>query len=558
MQRQHKLSSRILTNVVAILVASMLIGFALITLTTRNDIQGEYEQRALVIAETFAQMPAVRRAMVDPTPAARKEIQTLAQQVRRRTRATYVVVINRHGVRYSHPDPKLIGKKVAEPVVSLDGRSYLRIDHGKMGASANARTPLRAPSGRIVGEVSAGIVEGRISDQMLAELPSLLLYFLCALGIGVIASVMLARRLKRSTFGLELEQIAALVQEREAMLHAIGDGVVTLDREGRITLVNNEARRLLGLSVDPIGHKLAPLLGLERLRELLSKPEGSSEQLVLTDEHVLVVSCMPVSRDGRELGSVLTVRDRTELEGLLRELDSVGALTNALRAQQHEFSNRMHTVAGLIELGAYDEAARYSVDISGAANGLADTLRERIERPELAALVLAKTAVAAERDVELELAASSSLADSGPSGRALLTIVGNLIDNAIDAAADGPAPRRVSVALNGSPDVITIRVKDSGRGVPERLRELIFTDGFTTKGADGPRKRGLGLALVHRLVHRMDGTISVQREHGQTTFTVTLPQASEPGATDTPPAKSELGLALAASRPRRRSLRRDD
>src|SRR6202011_1507135 len=145
--------------------------------------------------------------------------------------------------RYSHPNPALIGRRVSEPVIALDGRDHIGVDHGNLGVSANAKTPVRAADGPVIGEVSAGILEGQVSDQLLHELPSLLLYFACALAIGVVASLTLARRLKRSTFGLELDEIAALVQEREAMLHGIREGVITLDRAGRITLVNDEARR---------------------------------------------------------------------------------------------------------------------------------------------------------------------------------------------------------------------------------------------------------------------------------------------------------------------------
>ena len=168
---------------------------------------------------------------------------------------------------------------------------------------------------------------------------------------------------------------------------------------------------------------------------------------------MLVVNRMTVSRDGRELGAVITLRDRTELEGLMRELDGVDALTDALRAQQHEFSNRMHTVAGLIELGDRDGAVRYAIDVSDASGGLAEVIRERIERPELAAMLLAKTTIAAERNVALELTADSRLADSGADTAALLTIVGNLIDNAIDAAALAPPPAWVSVRLAAEGDV---------------------------------------------------------------------------------------------------------
>ena len=531
MRRTRQLSTRILASVVAILLASTLVGFALVTLRQRTELEHQYQQRALAVAQTFAATPTIREALVRRSPADRRLIQSLAEQVRHATHATYIVVIDRNGIRYSHTYPWLIGKRITEPVVALDGRNHLAVDPGNLGDSANARVPLRAPGGPdspIIGEVSAGILEGQVSDQLLRELPSLLLYFACALAIGVVASITLARRLKRSTFGLELEDIAALMQEREAMLHGIREGVITLDQEGRVTLINDEARRLIPLDGDPVGRPIEAVVSHRRLGDLLTGALAGPDTVVLTDEHILMVNRMPVSRDGRDLGAVVTLRDRTELEGLLRELDSVDALTDALRAQQHEFSNRMHTVAGLIELGDHQAAVGYALDVSGATAGLAEAIRERVEAPEIAALLLAKTTVAAERGVHLVLSDDSRLAQTEIETRTLLSIVGNLIDNAIDAATAGCDSANVTVRLTTCEENVTIQVSDTGPGVPKELSGRIFTDGFTTKSPDGRGHRGIGLALVHRLVSRAGGTIDVDCS-GATTFTVVLPSKGRGG-----------------------------
>jgi two-component system CitB family sensor kinase len=233
---------------------------------------------------------------------------------------------------------------------------------------------------------------------------------------------------------------------------------------------------------------------------------------------------MPVHRQGRDLGAVITLRDRTELEGLLRELDSVDALTDTLRAQQHEFSNRMHTVAGLIELGDHDAAVRYALDVSGQSAARGEAIRARVEAPEIAALLIAKTTVATERGVQLELSDESRLTETAIDTNTMLSILGNLIDNAIDAAAVGAAPASVTVRLETRETNVTIEVSDTGPGVPKELDRRIFTDGFTTKSPDGRRHRGIGLALVHRLVSRAGGTITVDCS-GATTFTVVLPTA---------------------------------
>jgi two-component system CitB family sensor kinase len=530
MRRRRQLSNRILASVVVILVATTLVGFTLTTLDQRGQLDHQYQQRALAIAQTFAAIPSIRDALARRDPGGRRLIQSLAEQVRRETGASYIVVIDRNGIRYSHPEPALIGRRITEPVVALDGRDHLGTDHGDLGISANAKTPLRAPNQAVIGEVSAGILERRVSDQLLHELPTLLLYFACAIGIGVVASITLARRLKRSTFGLELEEIASLVQEREAMLHGIREGVITLDPQDRVTLINDEARALIPVGSTALGRPVAELVAPGRLRDVLTGALPGRDEVVLTDAHVLVVNRMPVSRNGRELGAVVTLRDRTELEGLLRELDSIDALTDALRAQQHEFSNRMHTVAGLIELGDPDAAARYALDISSAAGGLAEAIRERIERPEIAALLLAKTTIATERGVELVVSGESRLQSCGVDTSTLLTITGNLIDNAIDAASQATHPARVDVLLLTQEGATTIQVSDTGPGVPEEIAQAIFEDGFTTKPDEGKRHRGLGLALVHRLVRQAGGTIAFEHTDASV-FTVVLPATKVSGVT---------------------------
>jgi two-component system CitB family sensor kinase len=528
MRRRRQLSTRILASVVAIVVASTMVGFVLVTLSQRSELEHHYQQRALAVAQTFATTPSIREGLVRRTRADRRLIQSLAEQVRHETGATYIVVIDQDGLRYSHPDPALIGRRVTEPVIALDGRDHIGVDHGNLGISANAKVPLRAPDGSIIGEVSAGILERQVSDQLLHELPSLLLYFACALAIGVVASLTLARRLKRSTLGLELEEIAALFQEREAMLHGIKEGVITLDPQGRVTLVNDQARRLIPFERDPVGQPIEQVVAHRRLADLLGGALGGDDAVVVTDAHILMVNRMPVVRQGRDLGAVITLRDRTELEGVLRELDSVDALTDALRAQQHEFSNRMHTVAGLIEIGDPDAAVRYALDVSGETAGRAEAIGERVEPPELAALLMAKSTVAAEHGVRLGLTDDSRLAETGIDLSTMVSIIGNLIDNAIDAATEGAAPANVNVRLLTREQQVMIEVSDSGPGVPAELSARIFTDGFSTKPPDGRRHRGIGLALVHRLVSRAGGTITVDCS-GATTFTVVLPAEARSG-----------------------------
>lgn len=525
--RRRRLYAQILTGQLTVLAVTGVVGFVLYARHARDDLDRQFERRALVVAEAAAADPGIRLAMLSGDP--KGTVAALADHIRLATGASYVVVIDRDKRRHSHPNPELIGQRVEEPVVALDGHNHVGVDNGHLGRSANGKAPLRAPDGTVIGEVSAGILENQVSSELSRQVPALLLYSGMALAVGVAVSLLLARRLKRRTLGLELDEIAGLLQEREAMLHGIHEGVVTLDPAGRISLVNDEARRLLGLGAVPVGGTLDSALPPGRLRDLVTgTADMSLDPTVMTDDRCLTVARMPVFLDGNLLGAVVTLHDQTEMVSLLRELDSVRALTDALRAQQHEHANRMHTVAGLLELGRVDEAAAYLQEIAGASAALAETLQERIGNPTVVALLLGKLVVAAEHGVRLQIDAERSLDgvtadDLALDPAALVTVLGNLVDNAIDAAQGTPkATVWVRFGRSNTGDM-SIDVSDTGPGVggdPERL----FVDGFTTKEprADGLH-RGLGLALIRRVVTRASGDISVEETHGVTTFRVRVP-----------------------------------
>ncbi|HKC27667.1 MAG TPA: sensor histidine kinase, partial [Jatrophihabitans sp.] len=451
-------------------------------------------------------------------------VQARATKVQFETNAAYVVVIDMNRVRHSHPDPTLIGQQVEEPIVTLDGQTHAGIDHGATGRSANGKAPMYSADGAMIGEVSVGIKESAVSVALWNELPAYAGWFAVALGAGAVASWLLARRLKRKTFGLELDEIAQLLQEREATLHGIREGIVAFDQPGRVTMVNDEARRLLKIGKAPVGGRLDDLVPPGRLREVLAGRLGGGDEIVLTDDYALVVNRMPVMLAGRPHGAVVTLRDRTEMSGLLRELDGVRSLTDSLRAQQHEFTNRMHTLAGLLELGQYDDALGYVTEMQGSATEFADSVRSQVAAPLIVGLLLGKAAVASERGISLEISEDTWLGDALTRPQALTTIVGNLIDNAFEAVSPAPGSGRVTVAIVEDEDSICVRVADNGPGIPDGMAEQIFADGYTTKEARGSLHRGLGLALVHRLVLRLNGTITVSEGPGAE-FTVVLPKS---------------------------------
>jgi two-component system, CitB family, sensor kinase len=524
---RRPLSTQILLLQLAIIVLTVGAGLAVSIFQARKQLDRQSGEQSLAIARSVSAIPAIQRAFADPRPWA--TIQPIAERIRKATGASFIVVANKNAIRYSHPDPAKIGKRIStDPSVPLAGKTYVGVQTGSLGKSVRAKVPLYGADGKVIGLVSVGLLEERVTAKLISDLPVILIPPALGLGLGVIGSFLLARRIKRQTFGLEPNEIATLLEQREAMLHGIREGAVALDRHGRVTLVNDEAQRLLGLDASALGRELADLVPPGHVREVLLGNVDQPDEVVLVNDRVLVVNRMPVSLHGRTIGAVITLRDRTELERLLRELDDVRSLAEALRAQEHEFAHRLHVLAGLIELGRHDDAIKFIEKSSLVHQALVGAIVDRIGDPILVALLLGKAAVASERGVELRVSPETRLPEEAEHARDLVTVVGNLIDNALDSVASASTGNAdwIEVTIRDEPTGIFVSVRDSGPGVDPAIVDEIFRDGFTTKVARGTGRRGLGLALVSQAARRRGGYVNVESDGGAL-FTAFLPHHTD-------------------------------
>lgn len=520
-----RLSTQILLLQLAIIVLTLGTGVAVSIQQARAQLDRESGRQSLAIARTVSQIPEIRAAFGGPHP--ERVINPIAERIRTRTGASFVVVANKQGIRYSHPEPRKIGQRVStDPSEALLGREYVGVQTGSLGRSMRAKVPVRDGRGKIIGLVSVGLLVNQVSAQLRNDLPVLLIPPAIGLALGALGSVLLARRIKRQTFGLEPTEISALLEQREAVLHGIREGMVATDPAGRVILVNDEAKRLLDVDDSVVGRPFLDVLPPGHVRGVVDGSVDGPDQVVLVNDRVLVANRMPVTVRGRDVGAVVTLRDRTELEFLLRELNDVRSLADALRAQEHEFSHRLHVVAGLIELGRYDEAVGYISKSSVVHQELVAAVIENVGEPTLAALLLGKAAVASERGIALRVTEDSRLPQGYGDPHALVTVVGNLVDNALDSVA-GVGGGSIAVTLRDEPGGVVVQVRDSGPGVDPSLVDEIFRDGFTTKVADGTGRRGLGLALVSQTVRRREGGyVTVENDSGAL-FTVFLPHEPE-------------------------------
>ncbi|HEY8759633.1 MAG TPA: sensor histidine kinase [Candidatus Dormibacteraeota bacterium] len=518
MKTRVPLVYQILALQVGIIVISALAGAFAAIWQARQELDRQYEQRSLVIAESIAATSSIQQALLIADSGT---IQESAEQIRQATGATYVVVTDRQGIRFSHPNPALIGMPVDEnPATVLAGNTWTGVQVGTLCTSARGKAPIFS-GGSVIGMVSVGFCESRLDQQLLAQLPGYAGIVLLALGLGAAGSLLLASRLKRQTFGLEPYEIAGLLEEREASLQGIHEGAIATDRDGTITLANEEAQRLLGLPPVVVGKKVSQVLPAGRLVKFLTGGLNDQDEVLLAGDRVLVASRRAILVRGREIGHVATLRDSTELAGLSRGL-GIDSLSDALRAQAHEFSNRLHTIAGLVELGRGEEAMKLIAQTSGVHQELSEALLDRLGDPVLGALLLAKAATASERGIELQVAEDLVLTTGTLDPESLITLLGNLIDNGLDAAASTAGDRWVAVSVRMSDGDLVFEVRDSGPGVADGLAEQIFQEGFSTKSRAGRKRRGFGLALALQVARRNGGDITVANDGGAV-FTARIP-----------------------------------
>lgn len=523
----RRVFSQVLLMQLAIAAGVVVLATGLFLAPLSHQLDDQAMRRALAIAQTTAAVPQIAEDLQTTRPSVGGPVQREAERIRKASGAEYVVVMDLHGTRWSHTDPEEVGGHVStDPSQALAGRDVMEIDSGTLGRSARGKVPLRDSDGRIIGAVSVGIEYDSVRARLIHAIPGLFAYAGGALAVGALAAWLISRRVQRQTRDLAFSDISALLAEREAMLHGIREGVVALDRAGRVRLLNDEAQRLLGIGDEAVGRSPDEALGEGRTADVLAGRVAGTDLLTVRGQRVLVANRMPTD-DG---GAVATLRDRTELEQLGRELDSTRGLIDALRAQDHEHANRMHTLLGLLELEMYDDAVDFVGEVVGDHRATSEQVTEKIEDPLLAALLVGKATVAAERGVALGLSERTRLPDRLVDPRGLVTIVGNLVDNALDAVAGTPHAR-VEVELRAEERTVVLRVRDTGPGIPAEHRESVFTEGWSTKKPPAHGKRGIGLSLVRRLAERQGGSASVDAAlGGGAEFTVVLPEAlAQPG-----------------------------
>jgi sensor histidine kinase regulating citrate/malate metabolism len=503
------LKTRIFLVVVAISVVSVVVETFFVQRFFREYVVDITAKKVMTVAQETARHPEIMKAFDDKDPA--KTIQPIAERIRLLSSASYVVLFNMDAVRYSHPEMDRLGKRFVggDEIRALAGESYVSQALGTLGLSIRAFVPVKRPSGEQIGVAAVGtLLQDLDKESRRIGLILSLAAGIC-LSIGLFAAFGLSSNIKKTIFDLEPSEIATLLEERNVIISSIKEGIIAVDRDGKVILINDNAKRLLNIEDDCQGCPVTEVIPNTKLMEIVQSGSATLDEEQVLNNKVLLVNRIPLVSRNVVIGAVATFRDLSEVRALAEELTEVRRYTDALRAQHHEFLNKLHVVSGLLQLNRYEDAVRFIVKTVSLQQHVFDILKKKILVPDVTALILAKMNEAEESNIDFSLASESYLPPLQPDKiPSVVTIVGNLLQNAIEALKEeAKEQKRLSLAILEADGAVEIRVGDNGSGVKNDMRERIFERGITTKADHG--NMGIGLSLVRMHARMLGGDVSV-------------------------------------------------
>ncbi len=485
--------------------------------------------RALKVSQTVALIPDIRRDL-ERGDLGNSSIQTIVEKIRYTTEAQFIVVGDKNGRRYSHPVPERIGQFMVGGDNSMaleDGKSYVSKATGTLGPSIRGKVPVLDEAGEIIGIVSVGYLVQNVNSLIRGYHVKIVTFLAAAILFGIAVTLKITNGFKKAIFGLEPGEIAALLQERTTTLETIREGVLAVDGKGIITIINQAAFKTLGLdnTQEVIGKPIITILPQTRILDVLKTGVSQLDRELLVGDKEIIVNRIPVFSKGEITGVVSSFRNKDELDILSKKISQIKKYSEMLRVQTHEYSNKLYTISGLIQIGAYQEA----VDLIGSETSgyqeLISSLMVIVPDPILAGTILGKYNKAKELKVAFYIDPESSMIDvpENIKRERLVTIIGNILDNSFEAVLTRDESQRlVKLSMTDLGNDLIFEFDDSGTGVQEGDWDTIFTRGFTTKKKQG---HGMGLFLVEKALSRLNGTVSVgSSELGGAAFTIIIPK----------------------------------
>lgn len=531
--RSTSLNLKIFLLTLFILLAELILLTVIIQFIIRRQIVDDGGRKVETTARLIAADPRIVNAFALQDPS--EVLQPLTLRMMELTEVSFIVIIDTDSIRYSHPDPEKIGLHFVggdeQPV--LQGKDYVSIARGTLGISIRAFVPIRNPRNQVIGAAVVGLLLENLKE--IQRVITSTLYLVSALGsiIGGIGAFLLARHVKKSIYGLEPKEIANLLTQHHAIISSIREGVLAIDLERRIILINEQAKKILKIQENPIGQDVYQFIPQSRLPDVIANKRPILDSEMNIDRAHIMTNRLPLFHAGDIIGAVATFRDMSEIQELAEELTEVKSYISALRAQHHEHLNHLQVVSGLMQLSHYAEAVSFINSMTEYQQAISDFILENIKDPGLSGLILAKIRDAEEKGIEVNLNPDTDIPrlEKGVLSD-IVSICGNLIQNAIDELVlyrkEDRHPR-IDLFLVLTNMGLYIEVGDNGRGLAVQPSGDIFKEGVSTKGS--PKSRGMGLALVKFLTEKRKGTIHFDSSDRGCLFTVRIPAANLEGRT---------------------------
>ena len=536
MQKSSNSLSRIQRKISAtqiILVVSLTIILAIIGIVTNIKFEKDKTDRNLQnISETIATSPSfMENDIQNGTAQDQVNLMRYLDSLKKSLYDVDVIsIVNKNNQRFYHTNHSLIGTQYdgEQPDFSpVEKTFYIVNTNGPSGAQRRAYSALYSETGEYLGFIMVIILTEHVNENITQIITTYAILAVVAIVIELFITSRISKSIKNSLLGYEPDTISAMYLVRDNILESLKEGVIAVDKNGTILFTNNSAVKMLDKSstaTEFIGKNIEQIKNGNVIKTVLN---GSEKEFGIQGQRMdgtdVIIDSIPIKHEEEPIDTICILHDRAEYTKLMEDLAGTRYLVDSMRANNHDFTNKLHVILGLIQMEMYDQATSYIENITMVQRASISKIMNCISEPALAALLIGKTARAAELNVKFTLRDGShfSNTDMHIPTEVLITVIGNLIENAFEsmnAKEPNPSnPNELIIGLFSKEDSILITVDDTGLGISEENKQRIFENGFSTKGEN----RGTGLYQVKTMVENLGGLITVDsQENVGTSFFV--------------------------------------
>lgn len=511
-------NGKILLVTFLIIALSFLLGGIFLLGNLLSEQEKDFGQRAMLVARTVSNVPELSVHLENANiKESAKNINKIVDGIRVIHKAEYIVVMNMERIKLSHPVSKEIGKRSESQDLNaaFSEHYYVSKARGESGVMIRAFVPIINDKREQVGIVVVGYSLPDFMEMLQSYEREIMITIIISLIFSIFGAYTLGRHIKKQMFGLEPHEIAKMYVERTETFNAMHEGIIAVDKEMNITIFNEKAAEILGVTrkiEDCIGQKIYDVLPDTRLPEIVETATPVYDQELYINHHSILSNRVPIIVNGELVGAVAMFKDLTAVKKLAEEVTGVKAFVQALRVQTHEHKNKIHTIAGLLQLGHTKQALEYVTVTTENEASLTKFLNERFHNENISGLLLSKVSYGKELGIEVEIDRKSHFKRFPPllDHHDFVVLFGNLIENAFEALnVLSKEEKYVAISVDEHDGVLAIAVTDNGIGMTKEVQERMFENGFSSKASEN---RGIGLHLVYEIVRKGNGDIEVTSE----------------------------------------------